>query len=46
MTVTVTLILLILAAVALGVHAIWQRCPLWVSVLFILVIELLRILPK
>lgn len=45
MPLTVTLLLL-LAAFICTVASAMGKCPLWVAVLFILVLELLRALPK
>ena len=45
MPLTIVVILLICAAVALALHAFWSRCPLWVSVLFLVLIEAVRVIP-
>jgi hypothetical protein len=42
---TAAFILLIGAFVCLVAHIVWPNIPLWIAVLFIMVLELLRVLP-
>lgn len=43
---TVTLLLLVCALVALVAHAVKPTVPLWVAVLFVIVVQLLAVVPK
>lgn len=47
MAITVFAIFVVLALIALAIHLMASaRCPLWVSVLFIIVALLVQIIPK
>lgn len=46
MIVTATLLLVICALIALVAHAVKPNVPLWVAVLFVIVVQLLSVVPK